>query len=112
MARRGRGNDDNDVRVQPPTGALFLSLPDLAHSSIASFLPGGNRGNDSRLRMSEVSRQSYGGSLTRMLINFVEDSSATRLAALLRRHGKLARLVANHKAISMLCLAIAQGCCR
>jgi hypothetical protein len=54
-------NDDGHVQAPPPT---FLSLPDLAHATIASFLPDGNKGNASRLRVSEVSRamlESYGG---------------------------------------------------
>jgi len=53
MLKRNQ-NDDDDVRVQPPSvPTSFLSLPDIAHASIAAFLPDGN---DSRLRISEVSR--------------------------------------------------------
>ena len=81
----GEGN----ARPQPAPEPSFLRLPDIAHSSIASFLPDGNKVNDSRLRVSEASRAllvSFGGSVTRMcIITRFEGCSAPRLAALLER---------------------------
>ena len=82
---------------------------------IASFLPDGNKGNDSRLRTAQASRalfESYGGILTCISIKFWKDSSAARLAALLRRNKDLAQVTARQDAIPALCLAIVQGCCR
>ena len=123
MARCAR-DDDDQARSHPPLGPpslslskpSFLALPDIAHSSIAAFLPDGNKGSNSRLRVSEASlalRDTYGGSLTRMSVSHVENSSAARLAALLRRNTKLAEvIVEEHEALPAMCLAIVQGCCR
>jgi len=91
-------------------------LPDIAHASIASSLPDGNKASDSRLRVSEVSRatlESYGDTVIRMNLRFVEDSGAAALVALLRRQEKLERVVVDEQeAIPSLCLAIVQDCCR
>lgn len=116
MVQRQR-DDDGDVRVQPaPAPPSFPSLPDHAHSCIASFLPDGNKGNDSRLRVSEAScalLNTYGDRLNRMHLGYVAESSTGRLAALLRRNNKLAEVTARQQdAIPALCLAIVQGCCR
>lgn len=46
--------DESAARVQPLPPPSFLSLPDALHgSSIASFLPDGDKGN-ARLHVSEV----------------------------------------------------------
>jgi hypothetical protein len=115
MAQRP-GEEDDDVRIQPPPRLSFLSLPDIAHASIASFLPDGNETEDSRLSVSEVSRalfESYGGSLNEMRVHNVAGRSAARLAAMLRRNKELAEVtVQEQEAIPALCLAIVQGCCR
>lgn len=118
MARRARSDDDDDDRVHshasPPPS--FLSLPDIAHASIASFLPDGDTGKDNRLCVSEVSHamfESYCGSLTDMHLRYVEGRSATRLAALLSRQSRIAELeVHKRKTIPALSQAIVQGCCR
>jgi len=47
MARRARNDENGRVHLPPPPS--FLSLPDIAHASISSFL---HYGNDSRLRVS------------------------------------------------------------
>ena len=117
MAQRPREEEDDDDRIQPaPAPPSFPSLPDLAHASIASFLPDGNKGNESRLRVSGASCalfKTYGGSLTRMHVRYVAESSAARVAALLRRHKKLADvIVKDQQTISALSLAIVQGCCQ
>ena len=49
----------DDARIQ--VGPSFLCLPDIAHASIVSFSPVGSWGDDSRLRVSEVSRVLYRG---------------------------------------------------
>lgn len=95
MAQRHRP----DVEPTPPPS--FLSLPDIAHATIASFLPDGDLlFGGSRLRVSAVSRalfESYGASLTRIrlrLRNFT-GSSIDNLAALLRRNEKLVEVTAE-----------------
>lgn len=97
----------------PPAPPSFPSLPDLAHASIASFLPDGNKGNDSRLCVAEASRallESYGGTLTRMCICCVEEGSAARLAALLGRNKKPVEVIIDgQEAIPALCQANVQG---
>jgi hypothetical protein len=80
--------DQDDEHSSQAAPASFSSLPDIAHASIASFLPDGDERQASRLRLSEVSRtlfESYGGSLTKIRLSYVEDSSNARLVALLRR---------------------------
>ena len=105
------------ANIQPPlTKPSFLALPDIAHACVASFLPDGNKkAKDSRLRVAEASRvllEPYGGSLTRLSLKH-NDSSAARLAALLRRQKMLAEVVVSEQgAIPALCQAIVQGCCR
>ena len=76
---------------------FFTSLPDLAHATIASFLPDGDHGTDNRLRVSEVSRElrkHYGGSLVSLSISYKEGGS-TPLVALLRRQKHLKTVVVN-----------------
>ena len=81
-----RGPNAADQAPSLPTPS-FTSLPDIAHATIASFLPDGDRRKDTRLRVSEVSRallEAYGGSLT--CVSFHTGThSVARLAALLRR---------------------------
>jgi len=112
MAQFARGNGDR-VRIRPLFTLSFQSLPDAALDSIASF--SFERGNDSRLRMAEVSRallDLYGGSLSYIYI-FYTDSSAARLTALLRRQKILISVtVKKQEAIPALCLAIIDGSCR
>lgn len=116
MLKRSQVGDGDSRNQPPPAPPSFLSLPDLAHTSIASFLPDGNKGNDSCLRVAEVSRallESYGGSLNEMRVHYVAGSSAARLAVLLRRNRKLSEvIVQQQEAIPALCLAVVQGCCR
>lgn len=101
----------DDARIQP--GPSFLCLPDIAHTSIASFLPDGNWGSKSRLRVSEVSRalmEPYRRSLTQMHISI---RIAAPVVALLRRQEKLASINLHcQETIPALCLAIVDGCCR
>lgn len=70
----------------------------------------------SRLHVSEVSRalfESYGGSLTRVDVRYVEGSTADRLCALLQRHKKNVEVyVYKEESMQAFCLAIAQGCCQ
>ena len=84
MVKRGR---DKNMAVQPIPKPTFSSLPDVAHTIIASFLPDSNGvGKNCRLRVSEVSRallESYGGSLTCVSVHLTQEASAVRLAALL-----------------------------
>jgi len=112
MAPRRRKANIEEAPIQPaPAPTSFLSLPDVAHGIIASFLPD----TDSRLRTAEASRalfESYGGILTCISIKFWKESSAARLAALVRRNKELAQVTARQDAIPALCLAIVQGCCR
>ena len=94
-------------RAQPPPP--FILLPDLAHATIASFLPDGNNKGvcadpldplgdiktDNRLRVSEVCRalhDSYGGSVTSASLYYADGRSSS-LVALLRRQKKLRTLV-------------------
>lgn len=126
-------NQDDEGVVGNETPLSFLSLPDIAHASIASFLPDRNKVKEGRLRLSEVSRalcEPYGGTAWPYL-RYVEYSSVAclvallrrqqflhqitvKLVALLRRNEKsLATLVLNdQETIATLCFAIAQGCCR
>jgi len=87
-------------------------LPDALHGSIASFLPDGDKGNASRLCISEVTRAllgPYGSSLTRICLGYVTDSSAAQLVALLRRQEKLIEVnVVEQDSIPPLCMAIVQ----
>lgn len=114
MVKCGR---DGDKAVQTAPTPTFSSLPDVAHSSIATFLPDGNGvGKDSRLRVAEASRallESYGGNLNLISVHYAKDASAGRLAALLRRQKKLGEIVVSQQeALPALSQAIAQGCCR
>jgi len=92
--QRGREGDEADIPVQQLLGLSFLTLPDLAHDTIASFLPDGAWGTKcSRLRVSEVLHELlkfYGGTLTRVTLCYVKERSAARLAAFLQRQSKLA----------------------
>jgi len=116
MARRRRKATVDEVPNQAPPAPPFLSIPDLAHSNIASFLPDGNKPKKSRLRVLEVSRALlgyYGGTLTEMSTSCSEGRSAARLAALLQKQKKLVDVtVYEQKAIPALCHAIVQGCWR
>jgi len=56
MAQRRRDDGADAVQMQPSPSPSLLSLPDIAHSCITSFLRDGNKGNDSRLRVAEASR--------------------------------------------------------
>lgn len=50
--------------------------------------------------------------MNEMRVGYVAEISAARLAALLRRHKKLADvIIKDQQSISALSLAIAQGCC-
>ena len=85
MSQRRRENEDA-AQIQPSPRPSLLSLSDIAHSCISSFLPDGNKGNDSRLRVAAASRallEAYGGSLIKVRLRFIKGSSAARLAALL-----------------------------
>jgi len=115
MAQRRRDDGADAVQMQPSPSPSLLSLPDIAHSCITSFLRDGNKGNDSRLRVAEASRvllEAYGGSLTKMCLSFREGSSAGRLAALLRRNEELAEVSEQQEATAAFCQAIVQDCCR
>ncbi len=83
-------------RAQPqPPMPPFIRLPDIAHATIASFLPDRDGETDTRLRVSEVSRvlhESYGGSLTSASLYYTKGGSSS-LVALLRRQKKLRTLV-------------------
>lgn len=96
MVKHGRDGDEEE-EVQPVPPPTSSSLPDVAHNIISSFLPDGNAlGKDGRLRVSEASRallESYGDTLTRISVQFTEDASAARLAALLGRQKKLGEIV-------------------
>jgi hypothetical protein len=116
MAQRPREDVVDHVPVQPTPPPSFLSLPDLAHHTIASFLPGHSRDEPSRLRVSEVSSallESYGGILEWMRLQYIEDSSADRLCALLQRHKKLEQMdTGKQEIMPAFCQAIVQGCCQ
>lgn len=108
-----RSDAQHSMRAAP---ASFLSLPDITHASIVSFLPGSAPRQASCFRLSEVSRvylESFGGSLTRIRISYVQDSPAARLVALLRRQTNLIEVIVDkEEGIAALCEAIVQGCCR
>ena len=116
MAQRRRDDNADAVQTQPSSRPSLLSLPDIAHSCISSFLSDGNKRNDSRLRVAEASHallEAYGGSLTKVKLRFRERSSAGRLAALLRKNEQLAEVsVRQQEAIAAFCQAIVQGCGR
>jgi hypothetical protein len=89
MAQQHRQSHDE---APPPSPCSFTSLPDIAHGTIASFLPDGNTMTGNRLRVSEVSRallMAYGGTLTLAHLRNIKYDSAARLAALLRRQHRL-----------------------
>lgn len=111
MAQRRR--DEEFPALPAPS---FTSLPDIAHGTIASFLPDGDSKENNRLRVSGVSRallESYGGSLTCATLRDIQDGRPARLAALLRRQRKLKEVsVTKQETIPAFSQAIAQGCCR
>ena len=104
--------------VEPTPQPSFLSLPDIAHATISSFLPdGGLYFGGSRLLVSTVSRallESYGESLTEIRLRNFADSSSLALACLMHRNQKLVDVTAEgrNRAIPALCQVIIQGCCR
>jgi hypothetical protein len=112
--QRGREDDDHEPLPTPS----FLSVPDLAHAIIASFLPDGNWGTEhSHQRVSEVLRdllEFYGGTLIWLRVHEAHGRSADRLAAFLQRQKKLAKVIVDgpEETIPALCQAIMQGCCR
>lgn len=114
--QRGREDDKHELHVQSLPPPSFLSLPDIAHNSIASFLR--NDYEDSCFPAAEVScalLELYGGCLTKMLICQAEGRSADRLAGLLQRQKKLEQMMITCEqdhAILGLCQAVVQGCCR
>ena len=116
MARqRGRKDGDHEPHGQPLAPPSFLSLPDLAHDAIASFLRDDDDDN-SCLRVAEVSRallESYGGCLTSVFVCHAEGRSPAQLTALLQRQQKPEKVLTDKhdEAISGLCQAIVQGCC-
>lgn len=87
MSTRGQAR-----RAQPqPPPSPFILLPDLAHATMASFLPDGDDKQDNRLRVSEASRalrDSYGGSVTSASIHYTGGGRSS-LVALLRRQKRL-----------------------
>jgi hypothetical protein len=88
MAEPG-GDANAEVPSSPPPS--FTSLPDVAHHTIASFLPDGDIRRDNRLRVSEVSRalfECYGVSL-----DDFEGGTNSGLTALLRRQKRLKTIV-------------------
>jgi len=91
----------------------LLSLPDIAHDGIASFLPDGDSKHGNRLWVSEVSRAllgSDGGALTCASLRYKPDGSAARLAALLRRQKALTAIcVRNQRVFPALSQAISHG---
>lgn len=107
-----------DSGAQAPASPVpsFLSLPDIAHASIASYLPDGDTRQASPLPLSEVSRaqlESYGGSLTRIRISHIPSSRTARLVALLRRQTMLIEVIVDkQESIPAFCEAIVQGCCQ
>ena len=108
MAKCGRADE-----LLPPS---FTSLPDIAHHTIASFIPDGDTRICSRLRVSEVSHalfDSYGGGLTSASLLDIEDGTADHLAALLRRQKMLKIMFAEGRStLISLSHAITQGCCQ
>ena len=94
MAQRHR----QDLEPTPPPS--FVSLPDIAHTTIASFLPDGDGFfGDSRLLVSRALLESYGGSLTQMRLRDFADSSSLALAALMRRNQKLVPAARTEKSV-------------
>lgn len=87
-------------------------MPDIAHHTIASFLPATY--NDC-LYLSEFSRatlEHYGGTLTKLSLYGCEDDAAP-LAALLQRHTKLSSVELHGQgALPAFSQAIIQGYCR
>jgi len=118
LVRRSCDDDDDggdESRTQPTPAPSFQNLPEVVHHSIASILDDQALGGE-RLCVSEVSRallEPYGGSLTRLDIHNVEDSTTARLVALLRRHVRLATVVVREQeALPAVYHALARGCCR
>lgn len=113
MTKHGREGGEEAPSLLPPS---FTSMPDVAHSTIASFLPEGVGKKDSRLRVAEVLRalfESYGDSLTWARLFYGNNANAENLVALLRRQKKLKRVyVCEQETLPAFLQAIAQGCCR
>jgi hypothetical protein len=115
--QRGHKDDDRALHVQPPPPPSFMSLPDLVHANISSFLRDDDDDDDnSCLRVAEVSRtllESYGGCLTSIIVRHAEGRNPAQLAALLQRQKKLKDVCAGKpdEALSGLCQAIVKGCC-
>lgn len=108
MARRGRSRGSQEADAQVPTQSPprpFLSLPDIAHYTIACFLPDSYEG---RLRLSKRSRlpfMHYGGTLIELSIHRGRGNDA-RLAGLLQRN-KVTRVALYHQgALPALCQAL------
>jgi len=80
-----------DLEPMPPPS--FDSLPDIAHTTIASFLPDGNaRYETNRAVVLQVSRallDPYGGSLTHTEFRNFAGSRVDNLAGLMRRNKSL-----------------------
>lgn len=76
--------DEWGIRVETAPGPSFLSLPDVLHYNIASFLSDGSKGNESQDELSVALLGMYGGNLTEMSLRYMEDSSAARLVSLLK----------------------------
>jgi len=73
LLRRSREEDDDDGRSHAPQQPPFVTLTDIVHDSIASFL------GSTSLQVSEVSHallEFYGGTLTSMQLHYVEESRA------------------------------------
>ena len=71
MARRARNDENGRVHLPPPPS--FLSLPDIAHASISSFLHYGNKGKAcASPEACRDLRDAYGGSLNQITLCYVE----------------------------------------
>jgi len=113
------------LALATPSGSPSSSPPDQKQQRIPlapitsmpqmQFPPRRQRGNDSRLCVAEALRallESYGGTLNRLSMRYVADSSNARLVALLRRQTFLAQvIIREEEALPALCQAILQGCC-
>jgi hypothetical protein len=112
MAEPGR-DANTEVPSSPPPS--FTLLPDVAHHTIASFLPDKYMRTGNRLRVSEVYRalfDSYGGSLTSATLRGFDGGTDSELAGLLRRQTGLKAIYAVESAFVRLSQAIAKGWCR
>lgn len=94
MAQRPRRDDINRLRSSSPPS--FLSLPDIVHHNIVSFLHDDDVGGSDRLQVSETSRallEPYGGSALWLYIHQSKGASAPPLRGLLGRQKKLKELI-------------------